>query len=123
MTENNVKSSKKRVEKTKHFLISVFLLSLKQTEGNTMKNELSRMTIDMPTSTHKKFKQLAAQHGISMRQLVIDYINEKIEQESQECPYDHTPNAKTKKVMRETDKGKSLVRSKNAKDLFKKLGI
>jgi antitoxin component of RelBE/YafQ-DinJ toxin-antitoxin module len=88
-----------------------------------MKNELSRMTIDIPAAMHKKFKQLAARHGISMRQMVVDYIKEQIEHEGKECPYDHTPNAQTRKAMKETDKGKGLVRAKDAKDLFKKLGI
>ncbi len=88
-----------------------------------MKNETSRMTIDMPASTHKKFKQLAARQGSTMRQMLVDFINAQIEQESRECPYDHIPNAETRKAMENTDKGKGLVRCKDAKDLFKKLGI
>lgn len=88
-----------------------------------MKNELSRMTIDIPASTHKKFKQLAAQYGISMRQMVVNYINEKIEQESKECPYDHTPNAETLKSLENIRKGKNLTRCKDLKDLLKKCGV
>jgi hypothetical protein len=41
----------------------------------------------------------------------------------QEYPCDHISNAATRKAMADTDKGKGLVRCKNAKDLFKKLGI
>lgn len=88
-----------------------------------MKNELSRMTIDIPASIHKKFKQLAARHGISMRQMVLEYIKKQVEHEGGECPYDHTPNAQTRKAMKATDKRKGLVQAKDAKDLFKKLGI
>ncbi len=74
-----------------------------------MKNELSRMTIDLPESMHKKFKQLAARHGRSMRELVVEYISDQIEQESTECPHSHIPNAKTLKIMADTDKGKGRL--------------
>ena len=33
------------------------------------------------------------------------------------------PNAKTKAVFKSTDKGRHLVRAKNAEDMFRKLGI
>lgn len=33
------------------------------------------------------------------------------------------PNARTRKVLAATDAGKGLVRTKNAKDLFAKLGV
>jgi DNA-damage-inducible protein J len=33
------------------------------------------------------------------------------------------PNAKTKAVFKSTDKGRHLVRTKNAEDMFRKLGI
>jgi hypothetical protein len=42
---------------------------------------------------------------------------------TQECPYDHTPNAKTRKAIEDTAKGKGLIRCKDANDLFKRLGI
>ncbi|MDF1759203.1 MAG: type II toxin-antitoxin system RelB/DinJ family antitoxin [Coxiellaceae bacterium] len=35
----------------------------------------------------------------------------------------NTPNAETKKVLDETDKGKGLITCKNEKDLFDQLGI
>ncbi len=39
-------------------------------------------------------------------------------------PFDVTlPNAKTKAVFKSTDKGRHLVRTKNAEDMFNKLGI
>lgn len=39
-------------------------------------------------------------------------------------PFDiKIPNKTTVKTFQETDKGKNLVRHKNAKELFKKLGI
>ncbi len=88
-----------------------------------MKNEIARMTIDMPTSVHKKFKELAARHGSSMREMVVEYINAKIENDKHECPHDHTPNAALRKRIEDTEKGKGLVRYKNIKEMRKKLGI
>jgi antitoxin component of RelBE/YafQ-DinJ toxin-antitoxin module len=88
-----------------------------------MKHEVSRISIDLPTTTHKKFKKLAAQHGMSMRQIVVNYIVEKISQETKECPYDHTPNATTLKALKDIENGKGLTRCKDIKDLCKKCGI
>ena len=45
------------------------------------------------------------------------------ETEHTECPYGHTPNAITRKAIEDTQKGKGLVRCKDAKDLFEKLEI
>ena len=42
----------------------------------------------------------------------------------QGLPFDVAlPNAKTRQVFGETDKGKNLVRAKDSKDLFRKLGV
>lgn len=90
-----------------------------------MKNELSRITIDIPTTLHKKFKALAAHEGKTMREMVVEYINGQLSNNHniQECQLDHTPNAKTKKAIENVKKGKNLVHAKDAKDLLKKLGL
>ncbi len=90
-----------------------------------MKNEQSRITIDIPANIHKKFKALAASKGKTMRGLVVEYINKQLSMESneKECPHDHTPNAKTLKALENIEKGKNLVKCKDVKDLLKKLGI
>ena len=88
-----------------------------------MKNELSRMTVDIPSSLHKKLKTRALREDKSLREIIINCLNEFASQESGECPYDHTPNAKTLKAIEEVEKGIGLIHCKDAADLFKKCGI
>lgn len=40
------------------------------------KNELSRITIDMPKVMHKKLKAIAALNGKSMRDVVIEAVEQ-----------------------------------------------
>jgi len=91
-----------------------------------MKRELSRITLDIPASVHKKFKSFAAKKGKSMRELMIDLIELQLSlpaKEEEECPYSHEPNAETIKALENIDKGKNLVRAKDTKDFLKKLGL
>ena len=80
------------------------------------KKELSRITIDMPIADHKRLKAVAAILGKSMRDVVMDSIKEHLHQVK-------VPNKKTLKAIANIETGKDLVKAKNAKDLFKKLGI
>lgn len=90
-----------------------------------MKNELSRITIDIPASIHKKFKSFAASEGKSMREVVVELIRKQVSNQShQECPYGHVPNKKTKKILKNMLEGKEkLLEAKDAKEFYKKLGI
>jgi 2-methylcitrate dehydratase PrpD len=90
------------------------------------KNELSRITIDLPTDFHKKLKALAAMQGKSMRKIVVDLIDEQLStkrEKMDECPYGHEPNKKTIKALKNVQNRKNLVKAKDSKDLFKKLGL
>lgn len=81
-----------------------------------VRGSLSRITIDIPRESHKKLKAMAAVLGKSMRAIVIESIND--------CLYStNSPNKKTLKSIENVEKRKGLVKAKNAKDLFKKLGI
>jgi hypothetical protein len=63
-----------------------------------MKEELSRITLDIPASMHKKFKSFAAEKGKSMREIMVDLIELQLSlpgKTEEECPYAHEPNAKT----------------------------
>ena len=42
------------------------------------KSELSRITIDIPKEDHKRLKALAALEGKSMRELIMESIEERI---------------------------------------------
>ncbi|HEX4839447.1 MAG TPA: hypothetical protein VFU89_03275 [Rhabdochlamydiaceae bacterium] len=80
------------------------------------RNNLFRMTIDIPAEDHKRLKALAAVLGKSMRELVAHWIHGNLYSEN-------IPNAETLKVMNDIEKGNGLIESKDAQDIFRKLGI
>lgn len=75
----------------------------------------TRMSIDVSIKDHKRIKVLAAAEGISLREFVIECINEKIHPA-------RTPNKATRKAMEEARKGKT-IKAKNFNDICKQLGI
>ena len=90
-----------------------------------MKNELSRITIDIPASTHQKLKALAAHKRVSMRKIIEELIDLRLmaRTEQEECPYSHVPNKRLLKTIKDADAGKDVKKYKDVEDLFKKLGI
>ncbi len=81
-----------------------------------IKKDLSRITIDIPKEDHKKLKAMAAILGKSMREIVIESLEQHLSSSK-------TPNNKTLKVIADAHHGKGLTTAKDAEDLFKKLGI
>lgn len=73
------------------------------------------MSIDIDIKDHKRIKVLAAAEGVSLREFVVDCINEKIYPEKR-------PNKTTLKAMQAAKKGKTK-KAKNFDDLCKQLGI
>lgn len=82
------------------------------------KLELSRITIDIPKVDHRKLKALAALHDKSMREIIIELIEEHLN-----CSKPHYPNKKTQKALANVQAGKDLVEADSVDDLFKKLGM
>jgi len=80
------------------------------------KKEISRITIDIPLADHRRLKALAAVLGKSMRDIVVDSIEEHLDKIK-------IPNKKTLEAIANIDAKKDLVEAKDADDLFKKLGI
>lgn len=80
------------------------------------KSNLSRMTIDLPSEDHKRLKALAAVLGKSMREIVVDWIHGNLYSEN-------VPNAETLKAIESIEKGKDLIESKDAEELFRRLGL
>ena len=80
------------------------------------KTDLSRITIDIPKIDHKKLKAMAALTGKSMREIVIESIEEHL----RSAKY---PNKTTLKAIEDAEKGKKLESATDAAHLFKKLGI
>lgn len=83
-------------------------------EKEKFKNK-TRVTVDFPQSEHKRLKAVSALMGMSMQEYIIGCVEEKL--------YEATPNAKTKKVFKETDEGKGLKAAKDVNDLKKQLGL
>lgn len=90
-----------------------------------MKNELSRITIDISASTHQKLKALAAHKRVSMRKIIEELIELRLrtQDRQEECPYSHVPNKKLLKTIKDANAGKDVTEYKDVEDLFKKLGI
>ena len=80
------------------------------------KKEISRITIDIPLADHKRLKALAAILGKSMRDIVVDSIEEHLHKIK-------VPNKETLEAIANVKSRKNLVKAKDAEDLFKKLGI
>lgn len=80
------------------------------------KNNLARITIDLPKTDHTRLKAMAAVLGKSMREMVIEAIEEHLHKVN-------FPNNETLKAINNVEQGKNLVRAENADDLFAKLGI
>ncbi len=78
------------------------------------KETLSRITIDIPIESHKRLKVMATLLGKSMREIVVESI--------EECLHSY-PNKETLKAIKNVEKNKGLVKACDAEDLFKKLGI
>lgn len=83
------------------------------------KNEVSRITIDLPKEQHKKLKSRAAMLGKSMREMVV----EAIEAMDACASSNHRPNKKTIKAIKDTEKSIGLIKGKEAEKFAKKLGL
>ena len=78
------------------------------------KETLSRITIDIPIESHKRLKVMATLLGKSMREIVVESIEERLNK---------YPNKETLKTIKDIENKKGLVEAVDAADLFKKLGI
>lgn len=81
-----------------------------------VKNDVSRMTIDIPKKNHKQLKALSAILGKSMREIVLESIEDYLHRIK-------LPNKTTLKAIENVENGTDLVKAKSIEDLFKKLGI
>ncbi|MDP1608976.1 MAG: hypothetical protein Q8L98_06660 [Chlamydiales bacterium] len=52
-----------------------------------MSDKLTRMSIDIDSRDHKKIKMKAAKKGVSIREFVIDCIQDKMDASYQEKEY------------------------------------
>lgn len=83
------------------------------------KNELARITIEVPKAQHKRLKTRAAFLGKSMKSLVLEML-----EMSETClASDHYPNKETLKTISNIEQGKNLTEIKDLKALAKKFGL
>ena len=75
----------------------------------------SRLSIEVPTKTHKQIKTIAALNGLTVKDFVLSCLNEVLFSSN-------NLNKETLKAFEETDKGKGLITCKDVGDLFEKLG-
>ena len=76
----------------------------------------TRMTIDIPLDEYKKLKAMAAFMGMSLKDLVLNFLRDNLLSENE-------PNDETLEAFKETEEGKGLVRCKDFNDFVKKLGL
>ena len=80
------------------------------------KNGMSRITLDIPKESHKRIKALSAVIGKSMREIIVDAVNDSFKRTK-------IPNIKTLEAMKNVENRKGLKSYDSVEDLFKKLGI
>lgn len=82
----------------------------------THHQDSTRLTFELPAVDHKKLKAIAALAGVSLKDLILECLNEHLLS-------GNVPNEETIRVFKETDAGKNLIHYKNADDLIEKLGL
>lgn len=81
----------------------------------------TRVTVDIPTTDHKRLKMLAAFHGKTMREIFVELLEQGLEHYP-ECPKSHIPNEITKKAIENVRGRKGLKKTATVEELFKKIG-
>lgn len=79
-----------------------------------MHTRVSRLTVDLPSSVHKKWKAIASLMDLSMKDLVLMSVEEFLQKK---------PNKVTEKALKQSMSGKNLKEFKNIDELFKDLGV
>lgn len=82
--------------------------------------EMSSMYISLPKEKHKRIKMLAIARGQTLRELVIDALD-NLENES--CGFSHIPNEETLQSIKNIEEGKNLHKVDSLEELFKRAGI
>ncbi len=79
-----------------------------------MTHATSRLTIDMPSSEHKRLKMVASMMKTSMKELVLMSVENFMERKF---------NKKTEKALRDAEKGKNLKKFATLKEFYEDLGV
>jgi hypothetical protein len=79
-----------------------------------MSHKITRLTIDLPSSAHKRLKMAASLMDVSMKQLVLMSVDDFMQKNF---------NKVTEKVLKQSKAGKNLKKFDTLDDLFDDLGI
>jgi hypothetical protein len=79
-----------------------------------MSHKMSRLTIDLPASEHKRLKTAASMMNVSMKRFVLMSVSDFMEKR---------PNEVTEKTLKQSREGKNLKKFDTLSDLFEDLGI
>ncbi len=105
-----------------HIALNVHLrLSFKKKQGKIMATNSTRLTIDVPSKLHRELKSLAGALGVSLRELVINFL---VQDMANPDRLDYKiPNEETIRILKETQKGKNIEGPYKFEDACKKLGL
>jgi hypothetical protein len=79
-----------------------------------MSHRITRLTIDLASSEHKRLKMAASLMDISMKQLVLMSVEDFMQKKF---------NKVTEKALKQSKAGKNLKKFSNLDELFEDLGI
>ncbi len=82
--------------------------------------EMSSMYISLPKAKHKKIKMLAIARGQTLRELVIDALDNL---DRAPCGFSHIPNEETLQSIKNIEEGKNLHKVDSIEELFERAGI
>ncbi len=85
--------------------------------------KLARISIDVPLDIHKKLKARAALSGKTIRQILLEQIEESEKAEQKCCPCSHTMSAETIKAIEDAKNKIRLTAEENIDELLKKLRL
>ena len=79
-------------------------------------SDMFRMTLDIPADEHKRLKTFSAIQGVSMRDIILGCVREKLNPHSEGM-------RQTLAAIENVRNQANLVECKDAVDLFRQLGI
>jgi hypothetical protein len=79
-----------------------------------MSSKVSRLTIDLPSTAHRRMKTMASMLDMSMKDLVLMSVDEFMHRK---------PNKVTEKALKQSQIGKNLKKFESIDAMFEDLGI
>ena len=81
-----------------------------------MSTNMTRLSVDIPVKAHRKLKIIAEANGLTLRELVLSVLEPVLHPKKK-------PNAKTRKAIKDTEKGIGLKTYEEVDQLWDALGL